>query len=75
MHRTLHALGDPAIERAIERMMRQHEPFPMMMLDRGYDIVRMNESAQRLVRSALGEELPEPLQGVLATQQLHGGRA
>lgn len=58
----LHAAGLPAvypeaapgaplpavIERAIERMLRQQEPYPMMVMDRHYDILRMNQGAQRL---------------------------
>ena len=39
----------PAIERAIERMMAQHEPFPLVVFDRKYDIVRLNAGASRLL--------------------------
>jgi transcriptional regulator with XRE-family HTH domain len=39
----------PAIERAIERMMAQHEPFPLVVFDRKYDIVRLNGGAARLL--------------------------
>ena len=39
----------PAIERAIDRMMAQHEPFPLVVFDRKYDIVRLNGGAARLL--------------------------
>ena len=39
----------PAIERAIDRMMAQHEPFPLVVFDRKYDIVRLNGGASRLL--------------------------
>jgi transcriptional regulator with XRE-family HTH domain len=38
----------PAIERAIERMLKQQEPFPMAVMNRHYDVVRMNEAAGRI---------------------------
>jgi transcriptional regulator with XRE-family HTH domain len=37
------------IERALERMLAQHEPFPMVAVDRCYDVVRWNEGARRLL--------------------------
>lgn len=37
------------VERAIERMMAQHEPFPLIVFDRKYDLVRMNGGASRLL--------------------------
>ncbi len=39
----------PAVGRAIERMLAQHEPFPMTVLDRGYDVLRPNAAAARLL--------------------------
>ncbi|HET9038335.1 MAG TPA: helix-turn-helix transcriptional regulator [Myxococcaceae bacterium] len=39
----------PAVERAIDRMMAQHEPFPLVVFDRKYDIVRLNGGASRLL--------------------------
>jgi transcriptional regulator with XRE-family HTH domain len=39
----------PAIERAIDRMMAQHEPFPLVVFDRKYDIVRLNGGASQLL--------------------------
>lgn len=52
---------DPTVERVITRMLEQQEPYPMVVYDRGYDIVRMNGAAGRtLLRfiadpAALGE--------------------
>jgi transcriptional regulator with XRE-family HTH domain len=37
------------IEQAITRMLLRHEPFPMVIIDRGYDVLRTNECARRLV--------------------------
>jgi len=45
----------PAVERAIERMMAQHEPFPLVVFDRKYDIVRLNEGASRLLPGLVAE--------------------
>ena len=45
---------NPDIEHAIHVMMRQHEPFPMMILDRAYNVLRLNEAAQRMVTLCLG---------------------
>lgn len=38
----------PPIEQAISRMLRQHEPYPMMVMDHRYDLLRSNAGAQRL---------------------------
>ena len=50
----------PAVERAIERMMAQHEPFPLVVFDRKYDIVRLNGGASRLLPRFVAE--PEALE-------------
>lgn len=39
----------PAIVHAIERMLAQHEPYPMVVMDRKYDVLRVNDGAQRLL--------------------------
>ncbi len=39
----------PPIMQAIERMLRQHEPCPMMVLDRGYNVLRFNAGTARLL--------------------------
>lgn len=49
----LDALRDPAIERALDRMMAQHEPYPMVLMDRCYDVLRMNQGATRLFTTAV----------------------
>lgn len=38
----------PPIEQALSRMLRQHEPYPMMVMNHRYDLLRGNEGAQRL---------------------------
>jgi transcriptional regulator with XRE-family HTH domain len=55
--------GLPAsIEHAIARMLARHEPFPMVIMDRGYDVLRTNESARRLVSRLVVDRsaLPTP---------------
>ncbi len=37
------------VARALERMLAQHEPFPMTLLDRHYDVLRMNRGATSLL--------------------------
>jgi transcriptional regulator with XRE-family HTH domain len=44
------------IERAITRMLAQHEPYPMVVMNRRYDLVRSNEGATRM----LGRFVAEP---------------
>jgi transcriptional regulator with XRE-family HTH domain len=42
--------GLPAsVAHAIDRMLAQHEPFPMAVLDRCYDVLRLNGGAARLL--------------------------
>lgn len=51
----------PAVEQAVERMMRQQEPFPLVVMNRTYDVLRSNNGARRLLArlaaepAALGE--------------------
>lgn len=40
---------DPSVSHALERMLAQHEPFPMVVMNRGYDVLRTNRGAQRLL--------------------------
>ena len=49
----IHAL-DPNIEHAIQVMLRQHEPFPMLILNRCYDVLRMNKAARCMVSMCVG---------------------
>src|SRR5262245_46082026 len=41
------------VERALERMMDQHEPYPLAVLSGGYDVVRSNRGAEALFRRLL----------------------
>jgi transcriptional regulator with XRE-family HTH domain len=48
--------GLPAgVEQAITRMSAQQEPFPLLILNRGYDILRLNGAAERLVGRLVAE--------------------
>jgi transcriptional regulator with XRE-family HTH domain len=40
---------------AIERMLAQHEPYPMTVLDRRYDVLRVNEGGARLLSRFVAE--------------------
>ncbi len=45
------ALDDPAmahVHQAITRLLRVHEPHPAILLDRGWNVLRLNEGAARL---------------------------
>jgi hypothetical protein len=52
----------PAIAQAIDRMLAQHEPFPMLVLNRMYDVRRTNEGARRVLSRMIlePEALDEP---------------
>lgn len=39
----------PIVEQAITRMLAQHEPFPMCVMNKRYDVLRLNSGAQRLL--------------------------
>jgi transcriptional regulator with XRE-family HTH domain len=45
----------PSINHAIERMLKQQEPFPMVVVNRRYDILRANRAAQRVVLHFIAE--------------------
>lgn len=47
-------LGGP-LGAALDRMLEQHEPFPMVVLDRRYDVVRANRGAQQLIARIVAE--------------------
>ena len=49
------------VERAIARMLEQQEPFPMGVMDRRYDLVRMNGAAVRVLSRFVAE--PDSLEG------------
>ncbi len=46
---------DPAVRRALEHMMRHQEPFPLLVVDRHYDLVMANEATHRLLGFLLGD--------------------
>ena len=39
----------PGVELAIGSMMKQHEPFPLVVMSTDYDVLRLNDGAQRLM--------------------------
>jgi transcriptional regulator with XRE-family HTH domain len=43
------------IAQAIDRMLAQHEPFPMTVLDRRYDVLRTNDGAARMLAALVAE--------------------
>ena len=46
---------DPNIRRALERMMAQQEPYPLLVLDRHYNLVMHNVASRRFLLTVLGE--------------------
>lgn len=45
----------PAIDDALARMMDQHEPYPLVIMNRIYDVLRANQGAQRLLSRFLAD--------------------
>lgn len=45
----------PAIDRALTRMLERHEPYPMLILDRRYELLRANGGALRLLQRFIAE--------------------
>lgn len=45
----------PSISQAIERMLAQHEPLPMAVLNRRYDVLRLNHGGMRLLTRFVAE--------------------
>jgi transcriptional regulator with XRE-family HTH domain len=54
---------DPAIDKAIERMLLQQEPYPMTVLNATYDIVRSNRATAVIFSRLLDE--PQILSGTI----------
>jgi len=48
------ALSGP-IGKAVELMLKKQEPYPMLVMDWGYDVVRLNTSAQRLLAQFISD--------------------
>ncbi len=59
-----HDLDHPAIERvmaALDRVLEQHDPFPAVVLDRRWDVVRVNTGAVRLFGDLCAPDpVPDP---------------
>ena len=56
------AVVPASVEGALERMMGQHEPYPLTVLSGGYDVVRSNRGARALFGWLLqGRSVPEVL--------------
>lgn len=50
---------DPTVERALAVMKRHHEPFPLLVCDRNYNLVSANEACGRFLRLLAGGDLTE----------------
>lgn len=48
------------VRRALDRMLAQQEPFPGMVLDRMWNLLRMNQGAARLFARLFGARVPGP---------------
>jgi transcriptional regulator with XRE-family HTH domain len=46
---------DDNVRRALERMMAHQEPYPLLVLDRHYDLVMHNAAARRFMLAVLGD--------------------
>lgn len=61
---TEHDLDDPAIERvmsALDRVLDRHAPWPAVVMNRSWDVVRVNAGAARLFAGLCAPEpVPEP---------------
>lgn len=55
----LHAGLSPAVSHALDRMLATHEPFPMAVMDRHYNVLRTNDAATRMMQRIIAE--PEAL--------------
>ena len=47
------AAVDPSIDFALTRMLRQQEPFPMVVMNLAYDVLRTNDAALGLAHGPL----------------------
>jgi transcriptional regulator with XRE-family HTH domain len=65
-------VGKP-IRDAIARMLAQHEPYPMLVLDRRYDVVQLNGGATRLFTSLVRDpsRVPAKLNAMHALFDTH----
>ncbi|MFO0613519.1 MAG: helix-turn-helix transcriptional regulator [Polyangiaceae bacterium] len=49
------SISEP-VHQAISRMLAKHEPYPMLVMNRRYDVLRSNDAGNRMMRALL----PEP---------------
>lgn len=42
--------NDGPIERVVDRMLKKHEPYPMVVMDASYNLIKSNGPAQQLIR-------------------------
>ena len=60
------------IRRALDHMLAQQEPFPAMVLDRTWNLLRMNQGGTRLFARLFGARVPPPeVVGNLAHAMFH----
>jgi len=52
-------LHDRDIRRVVDQMLAQHAPFPMLVLNGGYDVLDMNAAARLLVERTMGHVPPD----------------
>ena len=59
-----HGIDHPAVERvmaALDRVLEQHAPYPAVVMDRRWDVVRVNSGAARLFADLCAPEpVPDP---------------
>jgi transcriptional regulator with XRE-family HTH domain len=55
----------PGVDLALSRMLAQHEPFPMVVTNRQYDVLQANLGAQRLLARVVRDPAALPTQGNL----------
>lgn len=48
------------VQRALDRMLLQQEPYPAIMLDRTWNVLRMNQGGARLFARLFGARSPKP---------------
>jgi transcriptional regulator with XRE-family HTH domain len=58
----------PEVAQVIARMLKQHEPFPLVILNRSYDVVKANRGAERLLARFIAE--PKTLEGPMNVMRL-----
>ena len=50
---------DPLVRRTVEHMLQKQEPYPMVVMNSHYDVVRFNDAALRLFTFILGDRIAE----------------